>query len=101
MNNWTKALNGGALTTLAAVAPWLALTILIIATAIPVAAHHAIAAKFDPSKPVTLTGTVVQIDWANPHAHLFVNVNDTRGITNWAIELESPKAFPVTKFRST
>jgi hypothetical protein len=56
----------------------------------PLAAHHAIAAKFDPARTVTLNGTVVGIDWANPHAHLFVNVMEAGGITNWAIELESP-----------
>ena len=34
----------------------------------PLAAHHAIAAKFDSTKPLTLRGTVTAIDWANPHA---------------------------------
>jgi hypothetical protein len=71
------------------------LSILVIIVAVcaggrPATAHHAIAAKFDPGKTVTLSGTVVGIDWANPHAHLFVNVNEANRITNWAIELESP-----------
>src|SRR5262245_44695400 len=57
---------------------------------VPAAAHHVITAKFDPAKPVTLNGTVVTIDWSNPHVHLFVNVNGAGTITNWAIELESP-----------
>ena len=65
-------------------------TLLMFAMGMPLAAHHAVAAKFDPSKATTLNGTVVQIDWANPHTHLFLDVKDTRGITNWAIELESP-----------
>lgn len=56
----------------------------------PIAAHHAIAAKFDPDKSVTLTGTVVGIDWANPHVHVFLDVKNGTAITNWAIELESP-----------
>jgi Family of unknown function (DUF6152) len=66
-----------------------AIIIAICLTAFPVLAHHAIAAKFDPSKTVTLNGTVVAIDWANPHVHLFVDVKGANAITNWAIELES------------
>jgi hypothetical protein len=57
----------------------------------PLSAHHVIAAKFDSAKPLTLRGPITAIDWANPHAHLFINVADSNGrIVNWAIELESP-----------
>jgi Family of unknown function (DUF6152) len=56
----------------------------------PLAAHHAIAAKFDSTKRLTLRGAVTAIDWANPHAHVFINVPERDGgMTNWAIELES------------
>jgi hypothetical protein len=33
---------------------------------------------------------VTHVDWSNPHAHVFLDVQDGGGITNWAIELESP-----------
>ena len=57
----------------------------------PLAAHHVVAAKFDSAKTVSLHGPVTAIDWANPHAHVFVNVAEPGGsTTNWAIELESP-----------
>lgn len=57
----------------------------------PMSAHHAIAAKFDSAKQVTLRGPVTAVDWANPHAHVFVNVAEPGArVTNWAIELESP-----------
>jgi hypothetical protein len=55
-----------------------------------VSGHHAIAGKFDPAKTVTLNGAVTGIDWANPHAHLFVDVRDRGSVANWAIELPSP-----------
>ena len=56
----------------------------------PLAAHHSIAAKFDSARPVTLNGAVTDVDWANPHAHVFINVNEPGGGTiNWAVELES------------
>src|SRR3954451_19315854 len=57
---------------------------------VPLLAHHAVAAKFDPAKTITLSGTVVEIDWANPHAHVFINVSTGSRIVNWAVELESP-----------
>ena len=70
---------------------WLARAGAIALALAPLQAHHVIAAKFDPSKTVTLRGPVTEIDWANPHAHLFVNVAESDGrIANWAIELESP-----------
>src|SRR5262249_46150215 len=63
----------------------------VLLACVPLAAHHVIAAKFDSEKKVTLRGPVAAIDWANPHAHVFVNVADPDGrITNWAVELRSP-----------
>ena len=53
-------------------------------------AHHEIAAKFDPAKTVDLKGIVTEVDWRNPHAHVFVNVKTGNELLNWAIELESP-----------
>ena len=70
---------------------WLAACGAVLAALAPLAAHHAVAAKFDSAKKVTLRGPVTAIDWANPHAHVFVNVAGPGGrVANWAIELESP-----------
>jgi len=53
-------------------------------------AHHEITAKFDDAKRTTLSGIVTDVDWRNPHAHLFINVaGDAGAVANWAIELES------------
>jgi hypothetical protein len=52
-------------------------------------AHHVPAAKFDPAKPVTVSGRVTHIDWLNPHVHIFVNAENTKPQANWVIELES------------
>src|SRR5215470_4642902 len=68
----------------------LLLVALLLTAAAPLTAHHAIAAKFDAAKPVTLRGTVTSVDWANPHVHVFVNVPEGNVFTNWAVELESP-----------
>ncbi len=53
-------------------------------------AHHAIVAKFDDSSTLRLEGVVTKVDWRNPHAHVFLNVESNQGTANWAIELESP-----------
>src|SRR5262245_27052179 len=67
-----------------------AIIVAVLLLTLPVAAHHPIAAKFDPNQTVMLKGTVVGIDWANPHVHMFLDVKGATAITNWAIELESP-----------
>jgi Family of unknown function (DUF6152) len=57
-----------------------------------VLAHHSFAAEFDITKPVTLTGKVTKIEWTNPHAFLFIDVQDKQSgtVTNWEIEMGSP-----------
>lgn len=63
------------------------------AAAAPVLAHHAFAAEFDQTKPVTLRGTVTKMDWVNPHSWLYVDVKDANGKTeNWAIECGPPNS---------
>jgi hypothetical protein len=59
----------------------------------PGAAHHPLSAKFDKTKPMTLSGIVTLVDWRNPHVHIFMNVRDAKqGTLNWAVEIESPIA---------
>lgn len=54
-------------------------------------AHHSGAAQFDAEKPFTLVGTVTEVDWRNPHAYFYVDVEDDAGnVSNWGMELLSP-----------
>jgi Family of unknown function (DUF6152) len=66
--------------------------VLIAAIAAPLLAHHSISAEFDSTKPITLSGTVSNVDWMNPHTYVFVDVNDpsARKTRTWACELASP-----------
>ena len=56
-----------------------------------VIAHHSFAAEFDADQPVTLTGTITQMEWINPHSWLHVDVvNDDGSVTQWMIEGGTP-----------
>ena len=55
-----------------------------------VAAHHSFA-MFDTSKPLTLTGTVTDFQWTNPHVYIELDVTEGgRDTRHWTIELGSP-----------
>ena len=54
-------------------------------------AHHSFAAEFDRDMPITVTGTVTKVEWANPHARFYIDAKDDSGKTvNWDFELASP-----------
>jgi hypothetical protein len=60
-------------------------------TAVPAVAHHGTSVNYDFSKTITVTGTVTEFRWRNPHSALFVDVTDEEGnVTSFAIELPSP-----------
>lgn len=65
----------------------------VVAAGGPVIAHHAFAAEFDGSKPVTLKGKVTRMDWINPHAWMYLDVRMPDGkVVNWGVEGGAPNA---------
>ena len=70
-----------------------AIVLAVMLSVAPVAAHHAFATEFDASKPVTVTGFVTRVQWTNPHAWIYINVQDENGrLEPWAFEMGSPTA---------
>ena len=64
---------------------------MLVAAALPVAAHHSFSAEFDATKQVTLEGKVVQMEWVNPHSWLQIDVAKADGtVERWRIEGGSP-----------
>ena len=64
---------------------------LLLAGSFPVQAHHGTAVSYDQEAWYTVTGTVTEFRWRNPHSSLFLNVTQENGeILNYGIELPSP-----------
>ena len=57
---------------------------------VPVLAHHG-TGTYDSTKSVTLSGTVTEFAFTNPHVALYFDAKDASGkVVNWAIEMNSP-----------
>ena len=53
-------------------------------------AHHGFAGRYDEEHPVTVTGTVVDLQFMNPHSIIFFDVTDKTGKTErWQAEMGS------------
>jgi len=62
----------------------------VTASGAGVAAHHSFA-PFNMQSEKTVTGTIKQFDWTNPHTWIWIDVPDGRGGTEtWAVEGMSP-----------
>ena len=62
----------------------------ILVMASSLLAHHG-TGTYDSTKSVTLTGSVTEFAFTNPHAALYFDVKDASGkVVNWAIEMNSP-----------
>ncbi len=63
---------------------------IVLLAAIPAWAHHSMAG-FDRTKTVSVTGTVKEFKWANPHSWIEMDVPDGKGgSTDWNVEMTSP-----------
>ncbi|HEX2460233.1 MAG TPA: DUF6152 family protein [Vicinamibacterales bacterium] len=62
----------------------------LVIASVPLFAHHSNAA-FDAGKRVTITGTVTEWFWANPHCLLSLDVKGADGqVVRWVVETQAP-----------
>ena len=65
--------------------------LMLVIPLMPTFAHHSLSVEFDTDKTVTLTGTITEMKWSNPHGWLYIDVKDAQGdIQKWAVEFASP-----------
>jgi hypothetical protein len=68
--------------------------------ALPVLAHHSLAAKYDTEQVIMLDGTVTKVDWSNPHARLYLDIKGPAGaIQMWDFEMASPNLLAINGWK--
>ncbi len=61
--------------------------VLLIVGGVRVLAHHAFSAEFDSKRPIELRGTVIKMEWVNPHTWIHVDVKQKDGKSErWMVE---------------
>jgi len=66
------------------------LSLLVVLLATPVSAHHG-GSAYDNSKATTLTGTVTDFQFIQPHPIIALDVKDDKGnVQHWVTETSSP-----------
>ncbi len=65
----------------------------LLLVAAPVVGHHSFSAEFDIDQPVTLEGTLTELEWVNPHGWIHMDViGPDGGVVNWSVEMGNPTA---------
>ena len=68
--------------------------------AVPAFGHHSFA-MFDQTQTLSLTGTVTEFEWINPHSWLHVSVTDESGSpATWSFESSGPGNLASTGWKS-
>ena len=64
-------------------------------------AHHS-PVMFDRDKKVTISGTVKEFSWVNPHASIQLEVKNAQGgVEVWGVEMNSPNNLVKQGWKST
>jgi hypothetical protein len=65
--------------------------VVLVAYAVPAVAHHAFGAEFDADAPIRLQGSIVRVEWVNPHSWIHLEVENDDGTKRvWMVEGGTP-----------
>jgi hypothetical protein len=65
-------------------------TLFFFAVALPLFAHHQFSSEFDRTKPLSMSGTVSEVQWTTPHTYIYLDVKNQSGKTEqWKLEAAS------------
>lgn len=68
----------------------LAVSLIGVGASVTAHAHHSMA-MFDNQKKVTVSGTVKEFQWTNPHAYIQMTAKDSSGKdVEWSMEMGAP-----------
>ena len=69
----------------------LCLTAVLVILAAPLFAHHA-QSNYDRENPITVTGTVTEFEFSNPHVRIHFDVKEKNGeVSHWIAETAPPQ----------
>lgn len=63
---------------------------ILLAASVPALAHHSFAAEYDSSRPVTLQGKFINMEWINPHSWIHLEVVAGGKTETWDVETGPP-----------
>ena len=62
-----------------------------LALAVGASGHHSFSAEFDATKVVTISGTLTQVAWVNPHVGIVIESLDKKGkVVTWEFDSLPP-----------
>ncbi|MEP7309459.1 MAG: DUF6152 family protein [Acidobacteriota bacterium] len=65
---------------------------LVVLFPIQAAAHHHVGCPNDTSSTLTVTGRIVEVEWANPHVHIRLEGGTAPDSAQWVVETQNPRA---------
>jgi Family of unknown function (DUF6152) len=65
-----------------------AVAVALLVCAVSARAHHSVPVNFDQSKEITISGTLTEAKWINPHSRFRIDVKQDDGKTvEWLVEM--------------
>jgi hypothetical protein len=66
---------------------------LVLSAASTARAHHSFDAEYDSAKVANISGFVTKVDWQNPHAFVYIDAADDKGVVkSFRVEMGPPYA---------